>query len=89
MASVNFTQNLRRHVNTERCVVHGTTVAEALDEVFATYPRLRGYLLDDAGAVRKHIVLLVDGQSVLDREKLSDPLPAEAEIFVVQALSGG
>lgn len=89
MATVIFTQNLRRHVDAERCKVHGRTVAEAMDAVFDHYPRLRGYLLDDTGAVRRHVVILVDGCSILDRQGLSDPLPEDAEVFVVQSLSGG
>lgn len=89
MATVIFTQNLRRHVDTERCIVGGATVADAMAEVFARYPRMRSYLLDDTGAVRKHIVMLVNGQSIRDRKKLTDPLTGDAELFVVQALSGG
>jgi sulfur carrier protein ThiS len=89
MATVIFTQNLRRHVNAERCEVGGSTVAAAMEEVFTHYPRARGYLLDDSGAVRRHVVLLVNGQSILDRKTLTDPLPHDAELFVVQALSGG
>ena len=53
------------------------------------HPRLRGYLLDDQGAVRKHVAIFLDGESICDRLALSDPLPAEGELFVAQALSGG
>mgnify|MGYP005706592725 FL=1 len=89
MATIVFTQNLRRHVDVERCEVSGETVAEALEDVFANHPQLRGYLLDDCGAIRKHVAITLNGETILDRDKLSDPLPAGGEIFVMQALSGG
>jgi kynurenine formamidase len=89
MASIAFTQHLQTHVDAPRSVVSGGTVREALEEVLSENPRLRGYVLDDAGAVRKHIAVFLDGESVKDRIGLSDPLPPAGEIFVMQALSGG
>ena len=62
---------------------------EVLDAVFAANSSLRGYVLDEHGAVRKHMVVFVSGEMIRDREKLSDPVPAEAEVYVMQALSGG
>lgn len=89
MPAVALTQNLRRHVDIDRCEVDGATVREALEAVFAQHPRLRGYLLDDRGAVRKHVTIVVDGETIRDRETQSDPLAPDAEVFVMQALSGG
>jgi len=88
MADFVFTQNLRRHVNVERCALAGATIGEAPHGVFEQYPRLRSYLLDDTGAVRKHVVLLIDGHAIEDRQRLSDPLPPNADVFVMQTLSG-
>lgn len=89
MASIAFSQHLQTHVDAPRAEVRGTTVRQALESVLAENPRLRGYVLDDAGAVRKHIAVFLDGESVHDRTGLSDPLPPHGEIFVMQALSGG
>ena len=89
MPTVIFTQNLRRHVNLERVDVGGDTIKDVLAQVFELYPRLRSYLLDDTGAVRKHVVLLINGESITDRTHLRDPVPAHGTVFVVQALSGG
>lgn len=89
MATVVFTQNLRRHIELERATIEGDTVAEALAGLFAEHPRVRGYLLDDTGAVRTHVALLLDGESIKDRTNLSDKLPKDATLFVLQALSGG
>lgn len=91
MASISFSPHVRSHVAIETAdnELHGATVREALEEFFAKAPRLRGYLLDDRGAVRKHVSVFVNGESVKDRSALSDPLPEDSEIYVMQALSGG
>lgn len=89
MPTVRFTPNLARHVDCPAAAVEGATVAEALAAAFAANPRLRGYVLDDRGALRKHMVVFVDGTPVRDRRHLGDAVEAGAEVFVMQALSGG
>lgn len=89
MARVTFTQNLRRHVDCPPIEAPGATVREALEQVFAGNPRLRGYVVDERGALRRHMVVFVDGAMLGDRDTLSDPIGANADIYVMQALSGG
>ena len=89
MPTVEFTPNLARQTTARSCRVDGATVAEALLAVFKELPALRGYVLDDQGAVRTHVVIFADGISIRDRKKLSDPLRPDSEVFVMQALSGG
>ena len=89
MPTVEFTANLAHQTNAPSCVVKGTTVAEAMAEVFAQHPKLRSYVLDDQGAVRHHVVIFVDGSAIKDRRGLSDVLRPDAELFIMQALSGG
>jgi hypothetical protein len=89
MVRVCFTPNLQRHVACPPREVAGSSVREALDAAFAANPRARGYVLDDRGALRKHMSIYIDGAPVLDREGLSDPVPEGGEVYVVQALSGG
>ncbi len=89
VATVAFTPNLRRHVECPTERVEGATVRAVLDVVFASNPRLRGYVLDDQGALRRHMIVFVDGQQVTDREGLGDPVTAASEVYVMQALSGG
>ena len=89
MPRIAFTRNLQRHVACPPCQVGGATVRDSLDEAFALYPRARGYVLDEHGALRQHMAVFVDGEPVLDRRALGDPVSATAEILVMQALSGG
>ena len=62
---------------------------EVLDRVFEQNQRVRGFVLDDQGAVRKHVVIFVNGQQVQDRIRLDDPVSPDCEVYVMQALSGG
>ena len=89
MTRISFTSNIQRHVEAPEFDVEARTVGEALDNYFARYPEVRHYVLDDQGAVRHHMLVLLDGISIGDRRRLSDPLAADSEIFVFQALSGG
>ena len=61
----------------------------ALAAVFASRPALRSYVLDDQGALRRHVAVYVNGRLVSDRTGLSDPVGPRDEIYVFQALSGG
>jgi hypothetical protein len=89
MARVVFTANIQRHIVCPPADVAGRTVREVLDAVFADNERARGYVLDDQGALRKHMLIFVDGAQIRDRDGLSDPVSADAELYVMQALSGG
>lgn len=89
MPEVTFTAHLERHLSAPPAQVGGATVREALEEVFRGNPRLRSYILDDQGRLRRHIALFVDGEPVLDRDVLADRVSPGSRIFVMQALSGG
>jgi molybdopterin synthase sulfur carrier subunit len=89
MATVVFTANLKRHVDCPDVDAPGETVGEVLAQVFAGNERLRGYVVDERGALRKHMVVFVDGRQIADRDTLSDRVEPRTEIYVMQALSGG
>jgi molybdopterin converting factor small subunit len=89
MVKVRFTANLERHIETPAAEVAGDTVRAALESVFDSNSMLRGYILDDQGALRQHVMVFVNGEQVRDRSGLADAVPSGAEIFVMQALSGG
>jgi molybdopterin synthase sulfur carrier subunit len=89
MATVVFTPNLARHVACPTTEVEGATVRAILDRVFEDNQRLRGYVVDEQGALRHHMVVFVDGRQIQDRKGLSDPVPPGGEVYVMQALSGG
>jgi sulfur-carrier protein len=89
MAAVRFTANIQRHVACPDTDAAGATVAEVLEGVFAANPRARSYVLDDQGALRRHMTIFLDGAVIRDRARLSDPVSPGSTVYVFQALSGG
>jgi molybdopterin synthase sulfur carrier subunit len=69
--------------------VSGATLREVLERFFLDQPQARSYVLDDQGRLRKHVAIFVDGRQASDSLGLSDPVGAESEVWVMQALSGG
>jgi len=89
MATVRFTKNIQRHVECPTREIAGSTLREVLDSYFSENPQARGYVLDDQGSVRQHMVVFIDGELILDRARLSDPVAPNGVVDVIQALSGG
>jgi sulfur-carrier protein len=89
MARVSFTPALQRFLSAPPVEVEGANLREALAAAFAARPQLRGYVFDDQGALRRHVVVYVNGAAARDRTGLADPVGPRDEIYVFQALSGG
>ncbi|WP_179405443.1 MoaD/ThiS family protein [Burkholderia guangdongensis] len=89
MAHLFFAAAIQRHIPMPERNVPAHSVDEALSVAFAAEPRLRGYILDDQGGLRRHLSVFIDGNPLRDRRRLSDPVDANSRIYVVQALSGG
>lgn len=87
--TLSFTPNLARHLECPDAAIDGGTVREALGEYFRSNPLVRGYVLDDQGALRKHVAIFLNQELIKDRRHLSDAVGDGDEIFIVQALSGG
>lgn len=87
MARVVFTDNLRRHIDCPPTEAEGGTLRELLDAALSDTQR--PYILDDQHAMRKHIAIFIDGLPVRDRIDLTDPVEPDAEVYIMQALSGG
>lgn len=89
MATLQFTQQLRRFTETPDIETGAATLREALEEAFAANAQLRGYILDEQGHLRKNVAIFIDGQRIRDRISLNDPLAPGSSVHVLQALSGG
>lgn len=64
----------------------GGTVGEIFDDLESQFPGIRFRMVDEQGHLRRHIRLFHQRESVFD---LATPLPADGELLIVQALSGG
>ena len=89
MPSVQFTSHLRKVAPTGAIAVGGETLRHALDEVFASHPKVKSYVLDDQERLRKHVVIFVDSVRISGGSDLMLPVSPSAQIYVLQALSGG
>ena len=89
MLRVFFTPQLRRFLDAPPQEVEAGSAREALEAAFTANPRLRGYVLDERGQLRKHVAVFLDGRLVRDPAELDAPLADGSEVAVMQALSGG
>jgi len=89
MARVSFAKAIQRHAACPAADVAADTLRGVLDGYFEAHPAARTYVLDERGAVRKHVAVFVNDTLVVDRELLSDSIAAGDRVTVFQALSGG
>lgn len=89
MARVSFTSHLRKVAPTEAVHIAAGNLGNALEPVFARYPKLRGYVVDEQNRLRKHVVIFLNGERLAAADWPSHPVDEDDEIHVLQALSGG
>jgi molybdopterin synthase sulfur carrier subunit len=89
MAEIHFTSHLRNLVPEGPISASGVTVGEALDNLVAAQPHVRGYVLDDQGRLRKHVCIFADGERLAHGVALSRQIGPDTKLYVMQALSGG
>jgi photosystem II stability/assembly factor-like uncharacterized protein len=69
----------------EPVVLDGDTAREVLAGLESRYPKLTGWVLDERGEVRQHVALFHDGERIA----ADAPLPPDARLDVVPAITGG
>ena len=90
MAHVKFTPNLQRFFpDLRECEIEAATVADIVAAVDDRWRGLGDYIIDEQGALRKHVNIFVGDELLRDKQTLSDRVSADTKIFIVQALSGG
>ncbi|MBX3086388.1 MAG: MoaD/ThiS family protein [Anaerolineae bacterium] len=90
MSSVKFTTHLQRYFPTlTETTVKAKTVAEVITAINEVYPGLAAYIVDERGRLRKHVIIFIDGEQIVDRTHLQDAVSETSQVYVFQALSGG
>ena len=89
MAVVYFTAHLSAVAPPDPLPVDGKTVRQALECVWHSHQKLKGYVLDDQERVRKHIAIFIDGTLIRGQAALDHPVEDSTEVHVLQALYGG
>ena len=92
MPTVEMTSHLYRFfpgLENQSITVPAGSVAEILNAVDEIAPGFTDYVLDDQGALRRHVHLSINSTVVVDKKNLSDHVPEEGTVYIFQALSGG
>ena len=77
---------LRSYTESGWAEANGATLAAVLADLDRIYPGIRFRMIDEQNRIRPHIRFFVGGFQARD---LSQTLDANAELIIVQALSGG
>ncbi len=85
MAIVRLRGPLQQRAGAAEHAVAGATVAGALQALEDGRPALAGWILDERGAVRRHITVFVNG----DQSRPDAAVGEHDRIDVVPAISGG
>jgi len=89
MSTVKIPPVLREEVGGNRTVsAGGSTVAEVLEELFATYPALRARVTDDDGLSR-FVNVYVNDRDVRYREGLATAVGPDDTVILLPAMAGG
>ena len=67
----------------------GGTLAAVMDEIKLRWPRLERRIRDENGVLRRYVNVYVDGEDCRRSGGLTTPVPAGAEIQVLQSVAGG
>ena len=92
MPTVEMTQQLHRffpQLQNRMIKVPAGSVAEVLNAVNEIAPGFTDYVLDEHGALRRHVNLCINDTIVVDKKTLSDRVQDEGTVYIFQALSGG
>jgi len=86
MPRVILTGSIREQVGGVGAVdVDGDTVRAAVAALEVAHPGLRGWVVDERGALRRHVKLFLGAEAV----SLDTALGPDAELHIVAAISGG
>ncbi|GLX76736.1 hypothetical protein tinsulaeT_00760 [Thalassotalea insulae] len=65
------------------------SIADVLHQINQLAPGFTQYILDDNGALRRHVNISINNQLLIDRKTLLDKVPDNAKLYIFQSLTGG
>ena len=90
MPVVKFTYALKRfYPELKEVNVEAATVADIVKKLDEIYPRMSSYIIDEQGALRKHVNIFIGNAIIKDKTTLADKVGESDEVYIMQALSGG
>jgi molybdopterin converting factor small subunit len=86
MAVVNLPSQLRERAGTGAEVpAEGSTLGQVLADLERSHPGIAGWILDESGAIRRHVNVFVNGERV----PIGSPVGPDDRVQVLPAISGG
>ena len=67
----------------------GSTLTEVIDSLEASYPGIRGRVVDENGKLRRFVNVYVGDEDVRFADGLATPTPAGSSVSVIPAVAGG
>ncbi|MEQ1527936.1 MAG: hypothetical protein ABL925_01365 [Methylococcales bacterium] len=92
MPTVKMTAHLYRffpQLANRTITVPAGSIAEVLRAVNEIAPGFADYVLDEHGALRRHVNLCINDTIIIDKKTLSDRVADDGTVYIFQALSGG
>ncbi len=91
MPTIKFTRHLVRFFPDlgHTTAVSGQTVAEIIAALDEKHPGLAAYIVNERGALRRHVNIFIGQDLIRDREQLGDAVAEDDQVYIFQALSGG
>ena len=81
---------LRPQVGGARAVeVSGTTLGEALNDLFAQFPAVREQIVDGEGQINRFVNVYVDNEDVRLGQGLDTPVADGGTVIILPAMAGG
>jgi molybdopterin synthase sulfur carrier subunit len=65
------------------------TAAEVIETLAREHPGIRDRVLDEQGALRRHVNIFIDGENARTLGGLSAQVGSESEMWIHPSLSGG
>lgn len=92
MPRVEMTRHLNRffpQLQDREITVPTGSVADVLQAVNDIAPGVIDYILDEHGALRRHVNVSINNTMVIDKKTLTDHVHEHDTVFIFQALTGG
>ncbi|WUJ75057.1 MoaD/ThiS family protein [Kribbella soli] len=67
----------------------GSTLTEVLDSLDASYPGIKGRVLDDSGELRRFVNVYVDDDDVRFANGLQTAIKDGGQVSIIPAVAGG
>ncbi|WP_284242527.1 MoaD/ThiS family protein [Thalassotalea insulae] len=92
MINVEMTHHLYRYfplLENTALELDAGSIADVLHQINQLAPGFTQYILDDNGALRRHVNISINNQLLIDRKTLLDKVPDNAKLYIFQSLTGG